>query len=130
MTKAAIAAVDDIDRPIFCSTRDVTIITWAYQSHVTGSDMIDITVRRRIGRMAIQTIGRIGACSYGVNYLLPRTVMTGFTGAWSVGGHIVFGAVDFTPSRHNVTAAARRTTGQVSGSQSNSMVVAVMGSIP
>ena len=130
MAEAAIAAMGDIDRRIFGAARIVTIVAWAGQGHVTVSDMVDTAVSRRIGRMAIQAVSRVGAGRDGGDDFSPGAVVTGFTGAGPVGGDVVLGAVDLAPGRHDMTNAAGCPAGLVSGSQCNSMAVTVMDCIP
>ena len=130
VAKATVTTMGDIHRRVRSRTRVVTIVTWAGQGHIQVRHMVGAAVRRRIGRMAIQTVGRINACIYGVNHRLPRAVMAGFTGAGPVGGDVVLGAVNLTPGRHDVTAATGCPAGQVFGSQCNSMAVTVMDRIP
>ena len=126
MTEAAVATVGDIDRCILGAARVVAIIARAGQGHVTGRDMIDTAVRCRISGMAIQAVGRVGAGRDGGDDFSPRAVVTGFTGAGTVGGHIVLGAVDLAPVRYDMTSPARCSSGQIAGSQFNGMTVAVM----
>ena len=66
--------------------------------------------------MAIQAIGRVGACCDGANDLRSWTVMTGGAGTGPVGGNIMYDAFDFRPVRNNMTVAAmeaRRIEGEV-----------------
>jgi hypothetical protein len=116
MTEVAITTMGDINRRIFGTPRIVTIVTWACEGHITGSDMVDTAVRRRITRMAIQAVGRVGTQGDGVNDLLSRAVMTGFTGTGPVGGNIVFSAINLRPVRHSMTAATGRPARQISNS--------------
>ena len=87
--------------------------------------MVDIAVRGQIlVRMAVQTMGRVGAQGDGINDLLSRAVMTGGTGTDPVGGDIVLDAFDFSPVRHNMTVAAeqaRRIIGEVIGADFHRM---------
>ena len=130
MTEVAVSTVGNIDRCILGAARNVTIVAWACQRHVTGRDMIDTAVCRRISRMAIQAVGWIGAGRDGGDDFSPGAVVTGFTGARPVGGDVVLGAVDLAPGRHDVTAATGCSAGQVFGPQCNSMAVTIMDRIP
>ena len=68
--------------------------------------------------MAIQAVGRIGACGDGANDLRSWTVMTGGAGTRPVRGNIMLDAFDFRPVRRKMTAAAedaRRIKGEVVG---------------
>lgn len=60
----------------------------------------------RIGRMAVETVGRVGTRCDGVHNRLPRAVMAGGAGAGPVGGNVVRGAFNLRPGCHDVTAAA------------------------
>jgi len=107
MAKAAITIMRHAHRGICGRTRIVTIRTRAGESHISGGHMVDTAVGRRPGRVTIQTVGRIGSRSDGVDDLLSRAVMTGGAGSGPVGGNIMFGAFDLSPGRHHMTAAAR-----------------------
>ena len=82
MAEGASAIVGYINCSIFSATRIMTITTWGHtERHVSCSHMIDTAVRGQLlVRMAVQTMGRTGSCSYGVNNLLPRAVVAGGTG--------------------------------------------------
>lgn len=120
----------DIHRRVRSRTRVVAIVTWAVQGHIQVRHMVGAAVRRRIGRMAIQAVGWVGAQGDRIDHFLTRAVMAGFTGAGPVGGDVMLGAVNLAPGRHDVTAATGCPAGLVSGSQFNSMTVTVMERIP
>ena len=91
--------------------------------------MVARAVKRRLGRMTIQAIGRVGACCYSGHNFYSRAVMTGGAGTGSVGGNIMLGTIYFSPVRHNVTIAAGKTTRNVSGIQCNGMCMRCMGGV-
>jgi len=133
MAEVAITAVGNIDRCISGTTRVVTactccpvVVLCTANRHVRSSHMVDTAVSSRFIRMTVQTVGRVGAQGDGIDHLLPRTIMTGFTGTGPVGGYIMFSAINLGPVRHDMTVTAGCAVRQVTGTQRNSMAMVVM----
>ena len=94
----------------FCSgsIRIVSICT--ADGHVRSRHMVDTAVCHRLVGMTIETGGRRTSSDH-VDDRLRRAVMTGGAGAGPVGGHVMLGAVNLAPGRHDVTNAAGRPAG-------------------
>ncbi len=92
--------------------------------------MVDTAVSRRLGRMTIQAVDRVGAQCNGVNDLQSRAVMAGGAGTGSVGANIMLSALNLTPGRYNMTAAARSTIRKVTGTQADYMCMSCVRGIP
>ena len=84
--------------------------------------MVDAAMGCRFVRMTIKAVGR-GTCCDDVDHRLRWAVVTGGTGACTVGRHVMLGALDFSPGRYDMAFTARRAVGQVSGPKSNCVTV-------
>jgi hypothetical protein len=91
--------------------------------------MIDTAVSRCFLRMTIQAVGRIGTQGNGAYDSLSRTIMTGGTGTYPVGGHIVLSSLNFSPTRYNMAGAAGNTIRKVAGTQFNCMGMGCMNGV-
>ena len=77
--------------------------------------MVDTAVSHGLVRVAMQAVGRIGACCDGANDLRSWTVMTGGAGTGPVGGDIMLSTINLRPGCDHMTAAAGSPVRKVSG---------------
>ena len=95
------------------------------ENYITCRHVVDAAVDRQLlVGMAVQAMGRPGAGGYGINDLLPRTVMTGCAGTGPIGEDIVFNSFNFRPVCYNMavrTRGARRIVGEVIGTDCHGM---------
>jgi len=126
VAEAAVATMGDIDGRVGGRPRIVTVVTGAGQGDQTGSHVIDATVSDRIGRVAVETVGRVGALGDGVDDRLPGAVMAGGAGAAAVGGDVMGDPFDLAPARHAVTVSATGAVGEIAGAQGHCMAVVAM----
>lgn len=116
MTQRTVAVMRNVNRSICRGARIMTVGTVGRtQGHISDSNMINTAVSRCLIRMTIQAVGRISTQGYGVDYLLPRAVVTGGTGTGTIGVDIMLGSFNFSPVSHNMAAAADRTVGEIAG---------------
>jgi len=131
----ATIVVMDRDHGRVCScARIVTVETGRTGAdNVAKRQVINVAVNGQVLiRVAIQTVGRIGTKSNGIDDFLTGTIMTSRTGTGAVGGDVMLNSFNLRPGRDHVagtTGLPRCVIREIAGAQCDRMGPSRMDSI-